>query len=632
MGRAGTGAAVVLTDPQKGLSILQHADQVAAAQQRYQAQLAAKQQAERLKRLDNALTVKTDTGIHYQGYLDEQALTAANTLYKDYNTAGLDETELARRSAATRIGLEGERLLGKKLDERALKMASAVAEDKSGEVNPASFKQALDKVFYTPEGQLIKPADLDPGKMDAIRQDPTHFNPGAIYKNFVNGVFKASTEDDANAGRFGGTATSSKRTQLFFEQRPDGSVVKDANGTPVVKVSDDLLHLADGNERIRLLLDKEQQGYQQKQAEQAVRINAGASEPVLPNLQRKDLLGHVLTNFGYSKYDESATRVRPLPVPKAPAAEKMAAGEVTATPTTGSLATRSYATARTAMERLTGAPAVTNNVPMVGVSFASASKPFVPAVVDIRGGVILGANGEVTMKPNEKNNKSDMQISGRHFVLEVGGKRVGQSKEYATDQEAYQALLQSITKLTPEQARQATLNPYYTGTIADKQKIKGDGVGKSKFSDMGPPEYYNSKGELISLGEYNDQKKKGESPTISYSKIASEERANVLIPATQAVDAQLRRATKNKWEPTQRSEQERQAMALLRAKGGQVRDPYSTVASRAAAPTARPSAAPAPLNIGVPATPSRTPRPGGRGATSTTTPGGQAMVGSRDLL
>jgi hypothetical protein len=185
----------------------------------------------------------------------------------------------------------------------------------------------------------------------------------------------------------------------------------------------------------------------------------------------------------------------------------------------------------------------------------------VEVTVDNRGAQVVGQGGKITTSVQGANGKVPMQVVSRDLTLYINGKRLGRKEAFQTDQEAYAYLLRTIESLTPEQARKAELRAEYRGTLTDRARTTNDGAGSGQ-----PTPTKSSKLDPDALLER----------AANRTAAVVEERLSVIIPASQAADAQLQRASGGKWDARKPTEQQARVIEALKRKGGRVVTPYTS--------------------------------------------------------
>ncbi|WP_375433846.1 hypothetical protein [uncultured Hymenobacter sp.] len=570
-GQAGTGEAFLLGPGLGPLNLIRQQD--ALNRKNQQAEMAAKQQRENRERQD---LQKLRMGLTTKGFLPftaELQATAKRT-YDEMKAISLNpsmdrgtqELEIEKRTADYKSKAEWTTLV----ENRFKDITQLSAKDKR--YNPAAVDTALYKSLDDEQGNRLPIAGFNPDKLNTVLENPDTFNRNEVASSFLDSLAEADRSTKTSAARPGRLGQSNTAESNFFEVENGAFKLDPATANRIPRTDrPEVIEAAKRDPFVSRIINQQMQAH-------AGKVNAVVEkmrnlEPLTPEeqdlvereqtgqKQYANYLNELLLPHAYQRSSEIQTYSRPLPVKAAPqlkAAPKRPANEVMAIPTVGFQASTYVpeATGRFGqMKKAMGiTPSVTtNHYPTVGVSFGSASRPYAEAVIDNREAEVVGENGKTT-RAALGNGKVPMQVVGRDYVLYVNGKRVGRKEAFRNDSEAYNYLLSSIERLTPEQARKAELRAEYRGTVLDKTKTANDGAG-------GQPK---PTGTSTTTG------------AATYDTGISESRLSVIAPANQATDAQLQQASGGKWNPRQPTKQQTRAIEALTRKGGRVVSPYGT--------------------------------------------------------
>jgi hypothetical protein len=323
LGRSGTGAAYVLgtTTPDPLSIMLQGERNRALARQRAEA---AQQKAreEDLRRFTTLLSsVKDDTGLTYQG----QHMAEREQVGQEFMKTALDpsvspqQKQLVLDGIKTRYEQRG--LLGKQIDDTVKAAAEKARPDK--ELDWEKVTKHLHGLQYGEDGSVL-PVDKFPlRKMDDVLEDPSLYNTGAIYDNFVNTkVAPKEIYQQAAGGRPGTFARSYTDEIRFYKRNADGSLYRDPKThKPRVEITPELLEKAMEHPRIKRDLEGLMGAHQaltasaeQKMAnrEQLTPEERSAID-VDPTMA--DLLGRRLGSYGYANHRETQRYVK-VPQPR----------------------------------------------------------------------------------------------------------------------------------------------------------------------------------------------------------------------------------------------------------------------------------------------------------------------------
>jgi hypothetical protein len=407
--------------------------------------------------------------------------------------------------------------------------------------NAQYIGENLSKSLRGEDGTTRLPSEFDEeGWNDSVKGDHQAYNEPEVVRRATAKLMPAISQKVSEAGSIGGQHTADQVRGRFVAFDGKGHPILNADKTPKIALSADTQAILEEDPLFKLKLDAREAAYNEKRA----------ADPSLPNMSRR---GHISQMIGplvyYSQdHDEGLNRLPPQPK-----TAKANPKELIATPTTSRQT--SYYNQPGSQTQLA------NHYATVGRSLGTAAGPGIQVEANNGDFSILGANGEVT-RPNtaQANGRVPVQLLNRGYVLYAKGKRLGSDKPFQTDEEARQATLNLIkTSAHPEDLELRVMGH---GVLKDRTRTAGDGLG-------GPPK---------EIG-----KDKHGKPV--YDTSTTETQHNVLVPITQEIDAQLRRASGNKYEPRATTPQESELINAVKARGGRLITPYNNVQPRAAAPS-----------------------------------------------
>jgi hypothetical protein len=520
-------------------------------------------------------------------------------------------------------------------DAKAL-VATKLAEHNTMTKRAKDSQAALDKFRDTAKannldvskvGAFLNMATTDPttGKtMDATKFDPESLAQGVtngelldkanVVQSFVKGLAAKQENDYATAARLGGTGISRSSASNIFASDAKGNTIYtlDGRGNRVPKIANiqALEQAALQDPQMAALLRNSMQEGQKPTAtalmglsgehvtdDQLEALNAQTDQNT-PH--ERQTLADLIRPYGTLVQKQGETYRAPH-FSTAAKAKPLKAGQATATPTSSyGLSVSDSPVSPTVDNRggtmgsFLGGAAVQRgesrpdkySFPRVGVEFGSEARPYVKVKVNTRDLSVLGKGGEATRyNKNDVNSLVDGNATGRHFVLESNGKRMGLPTAGAdgrTSADAFEDMKEMISRMTPAEARKAVLKSYYEVGVTGKGSVSGDGTG-GKAKIIG---YKNGDGEFMDGDEMRAARARGEVVKPEYDKEESQD--VTLAPATAGLDAQVARQTPG-YNPRQRSPQEAELIRLLEQKGGKVVDPYHTTQARASAPAAAPT-------------------------------------------
>jgi hypothetical protein len=524
-------------------------------------------------------------------------------------------------------------------------VAAKLAEHNTTTKRAKDSQAAIDKFQATAKannldvskvGGYIKMATSDPttGQTMGINSfDPEGLTQGVtnadlldkagVVQGFLKGLAGKQETDYATAARLGGTGVTRSASSNIFASDAKGRVIYtlDSQGNQVPKIGNlrALEQAAMQDPQMAALLRR---SLEQGQVPSATAL-MGISPEHLTDEERDaqlETLNGPLNPVGGQQRQSLADLIRPYGTlvtkqgetykapwrPRAPAAAgKLKAGQATATPTSSyglsvsdNPTTPGVDNRGGTMGSFLGSAAVQSgqttsakyNFPRVGVDFATETNPHVKVKVNTRDLFVLGKGGDATRyNKNETNSLVDGKATGRHFVLEANGKRMGlptDGSNGGTSADAFEDLKGIISRMTPAEARKAQLKSYYEVGVTGKSGTSGDGTG-GKAKIIG---YKDADGDYLDEEGRKAAVASGSVVTPVYDKEESQD--VTLAPATAGLDAQVARQTPG-YNPRQRTPQEAELIRLLEQKGGRVVDPYHTSTKREPSTTTRPD----PLNF-----------------------------------
>jgi|GEM_PF-5144085 len=566
LGRAGTGAATILEGGYRPLEILMKGDQLEEMRQRRAMAEAAKQKENDYR--DFLANAKFDTkgNLHFQAELDQLGQQAYTEMQKVATNPSLSRTEKAMQQRQIAARMQGQAHFSNEIG-KGMQEVEALASDPRYDkeaLRRRAFETLYDPVTHTKRSLLT----YDPSVLSSIGSDPETFNKPLVAKKFADAVIQKDRllmETAARPGRTGHAVTWESRG---VEHNADGTPKIDPQtGLPIINV-EKVLQDAKSDPMVNAIIERQLKQHQDVVT--AALEKAQAKQPLSPEEQQviqqesvkprgyTDFLADLLTNQVYARKTVDRETFRPAPAaPRPRATAKPSSSEILVTPTVGSQLSPFVPPPSGRLQKMKDALGITpapvsNHYPTVGVTFGSARRSYAEVSVDNHTAEIVGQEGKLT-RAAAGNGKVPMQVVSRDYVLYVNGKRLGRKEAFTSDAEAYQHLLHTIEEMTPEQARKAELRAEYRGSFVDKAKTANDGSG----------------GRPTPTGR-NDTSGKN-----TYDTSVGEERLSVIVPATQATDAQLVQASGGKWNPRQPTPEQARVVEALTRKGGRVLTPYS---------------------------------------------------------
>jgi hypothetical protein len=557
LGRSGTGAAYVLgsKDP-SALSILMQGDKVRAlAQQRAQAaKLKADQESSKV--FNDLVKFDQDGSPYFAESLNNEvykpAMPALTGAFKN------NRTDLfAQREAAAPIL---QRLANETAQSKAKtlylneKLRTFQGDNKLFDTDYAG--QNLSAARRREDGTNRLPSEFDAEAWsDSLLGDEKLYKEPEVIRRATEKLMPIITQRIAEAGQLGGQHTSDQVRGRFVAFDGKGHAILNADGSPKLNLTADTQTLLESDPLFKLKVDAREKAYNAKRE----------ADPNMPQMSRR---GHIAQMVGpLAFYDQTRDEQLNAQV-RQPRATKADPKQLVATPTV-SRQTSYYNEPGSTVER-------PNHYAAVGRSLGTAAGPGINVETNSGEISIVGGNGKVT-RPNtpEANSRVPVQLLSRDYVLYANGKRLGRDKPYQTDEEAHQDLLNTIANSPhPEKLEVRVMGQ---GVIKDKARVAGDGLG----------------GKQEPLGYKTTAK--GRTPV--YDTGTSETQHTVLVPITQEIDAQLRRASgldsnnRPKYEPRATTAQERELIDAVTKRGGKLISPYGTEKPTAAPKPTTPAAA-----------------------------------------
>ncbi|WP_092738571.1 hypothetical protein [Hymenobacter psychrophilus] len=558
--------------------IARHAAEKAAANKQKQEQ----QEAQQMQRLRSG--IQTDGFLPYKPMLDQERGGLYKQLQGVIHNPSLNSVD-KQSQADEIIANHNSKVDWTKQLESRFKDVVRLSSGADAPYNPAAVDAALQATLKDKDGQILAPGSYNPDVVNAVLDNPDTFDQTAVATRFLDQLVKedsSTTSTAATPGRYGQRNTA---TSNFFEVQDGAFKLDPTTGRRIARTSrPEVVEAARRDPFVSKLIDQQMKAHAATVAGVVEKMKA--SEPLTEQEQQlvgqeqtgskryTQYLDELLLPHAYQRSTEIQTYARPV-APKAPkaapkAAPKKSASEITVTPTVGYQASTytpepNGLRQRTMKAALGITPAqVTNHYPTVGVTFASARSPFAEVLVDNRGAEVVGQNGTTT-KLAQGNGKVPARITSRDLALYINGKRVGRSRAFTSDTDAYGYLLSTIEGLTPEQARKAEFRAEYRGSITDKARTLNSGTGGQNAA--GNQESEGADRKKTNPWDISETKGRNSGPTSTEQ--------SVIIPANQTTDAQLQRASGGTWNPRKLTSEQARAVEALKRKGGRLLDPYT---------------------------------------------------------
>ncbi len=560
LGRSGTGAAYVLGGREpSALSILVQGDQVrAVAQQRAQA-AKLKADQENAKQFNDFVKFDQDGSPYFGETLNNEVykkvMPDLTGIFKQ-NNGDLFARQTAAAAYMQRVKNETTQSAAK--TKYITDQLRAIQGDKNL-FDSEYAAQSLSAARRREDGTNQLPSEFDAEKWhEGLLGDEKLYKEPEVIRRATEKLAPIITQRVAEAGQLGGQHSSDQVRGRFIAFDGKGHAILNADGTPKLNLTADTQALLESDPLFKLKVDAREKAYE-KQRE---------ADPSLPQMSRR---GHMAQMVGpLAFYDQTKDEGLNAQV-RQPRVTTPDPKQLVATPTV-SRQTSYYNEPGSSVK-------LPNHYAAVGRSLGTKAGPGIQVETNSGEISIVGGNGEVT-RPNtpEANSRVPVQLLSRDYVLYANGKRLGRDKPYQTDEEAHQDLLNTIANSPhPEKLEVRVMGQ---GVIKDKARVAGDGLGGTPQ----PTGYKTVKGVKV--------------PT--YDTSTSETQQTVLVPITQEIDAQLRRASGDKYEPRALTPQERELIEAVKKRGGKLISPYgtakSTPAPKPTTPAATKAARPAWLN------------------------------------
>jgi hypothetical protein len=287
LGRANTGSAFVLQNDNRALNIVMQQDRDKGRMEAAKAKLAQQEKEKAIKQIgDDAkfnkgkvwYPVEKQAEAKYTGILN-----AAVELQKHRS----DPTVYGQKKAE----LEQMKLDAKGFEERSMQWKGEFEKWDEKFKDKRYNQSAKDKLYGYVHDVHQGKAELDPeafGKVIGVDD----YNVPEIVSSITKDIKKNISEKVTNGGA-GGFMTEKTAASNFYELGADGRIVRDKKtNEPVLKITDELVDIFDGDEMAKNILDDMQ-----------------AKDP---NLSRKDAVGQLVKPYAYGEEKEAKTYNRPL--------------------------------------------------------------------------------------------------------------------------------------------------------------------------------------------------------------------------------------------------------------------------------------------------------------------------------
>lgn len=463
LGRANTGAAVVLGNDGKALSIaLQGQNSINAARARAAA-LAAKAQEKRAKDYSDSLKFNMETGRPFQEVYSEEVAPELITGLRKNELTIKDPQTLSTANARLYAEAEKERLMGTKHTQYtdAYTKTALADPEREGEYVANQFI-ASTKV----NGQRVRPSAYDAEAVAAkLNNDPASYNGLKVAETALSKILPSSSESFAAGGRPGTFATTdSEKARFFKTEFKDGryELVKGADKKPLLNITPDNLAALDYG-RMKIVIN----GMEAKENAMA------ATTPGYKPKSRLSLLGDLVRPF--ASFDEKQTQnYQTVPQGRAAAGSKPVAIGFDSSPYAGDV--ESSAGQYDAAGKATGGFASTF-APGVGRSLTLKGVP-VPVTLAANNLTYVGGDGKPNNRYEKVNADVKVDVSERVYLMTLNGKIVGAPAANATSADSQAMLEKQIDQYGNNP--HARLKLFYKGTTTDKVNTRGDGVVDSR--------------------------------------------------------------------------------------------------------------------------------------------------------
>lgn len=255
LGQAGTGDAVILGSGLQPLNVLRQQDALNARRADAAAKLRQQQENEDYKAFSTGIKLGTDAFLPWQKQVDTNAKAAYDRMVGTAQRGDLDR--YAKRAAYQKEVADHDGIvnLTKGIEEKTKQLVSTAKADKR--YNAAAVEKAAFQSFYGPDQQPVDVRQYDPAALDAVAENPEHFNVNEVVTQFVKNSFDKDSTARATAARPGGTGVRQVAESNLFELNPDGSVKIDpVTRKEVMKVTDATLQEANNDPFLSKVLDK----------------------------------------------------------------------------------------------------------------------------------------------------------------------------------------------------------------------------------------------------------------------------------------------------------------------------------------------------------------------------------------
>ena len=551
LGKSGTGAAYTLSNDNTPLNILQQGER-ARALSRERARLALlKADQENAKQFNDAVKFDQDGSPYFADSLNNEVYQPIMGQLTDVFKANKNDpfkTKIASAPILQRA--DNETKQSKAKTQYINEQLRAFQGDK--ELYDSMYAgQSLSAARRREDGTNRLPSEFDAETWrENLLADHRLYKEPAVIKRATDKLMPVISQKVAEAGTIGGQHTADQVRGRFVAFDGKGHPILNGDGSPKLNLTADTQALLESDPLFKLKVDAREAAYNQKRE----------ADPSLPQMSRR---GHMAQMVGPLAFYDTTKDEGLNAQPRQARTSKPSPHEVLATPTV---------TGQTSYYQANASGITSpNHYAAVGHSFGSTSKPYVEVEANNGGMQIVGQNGEVT-RPNvaNANGRVPMRLVSRDYVLYANGKRLGRPEPFQTDEEAHQQMLKLIRE--SKHPEQLELRVEGRGVVVDKNKTSGDGLGGSQQ----PTGYDRQTGK----------------PT--YDTSTSETQHNVIVPMTQDMDAQLRRATNGKWHHHKASAQENEVIREVQKRGGRLITPYNNVQplappAKKSVPAARPA-------------------------------------------
>lgn len=302
LGRAGTGAAVVLGNDLSPLRILQQGDAMRARRAAQEAALKQKRDAEAAKMLQDAKYTQ-DSSVYFGDALHNQVYAGIEgKLGKIAMDQGLDSIgkSLAYRSTISPIENENAQNKAK----------SAFLQDRSNEFqknqelynNEFIYTNLVNKL-RDETGRPLRPSEFD---ADAWHRDiianPEAYNELGVINQATKNLFPVTSQKVTRAGRLGGTHETFEVKGRLVSYDGEGRLLRNGDKTPKLNITSDDVNALKSEPLFNLKLEQRKAQYAAKRA----------ADPSLPAMSE---LGHISMMLApLAKYDtqhEEALNAQP---------------------------------------------------------------------------------------------------------------------------------------------------------------------------------------------------------------------------------------------------------------------------------------------------------------------------------